>query len=285
MGRIGGTKERIIAYLRERAEIGEHPSLREIAERVGLTVPTVREHLQGLEAAGTITRSRKARGIRMTKGVGLPVVGRIAAGLPMLAVEEGEEEIVCAPSAFGGGDIVALRVEGRSMTDAGIRDGDMAIVRRQPTVENGEIAAVLLDDECTLKRVIFDGRRVTLRPECKGFAPIRPRPEQTIRIYGKLVGVLRRTEKQSCAPSRTIVRPADSPSCSAPEREGLSSEQIRALRAMTMEDRLRTAQNLCITAREWTVCAIRSFHPDWSEEKIQKEARQRFLYGGSADMP
>ena len=189
---------------------GEQPTVREVAALVGLSSPaSALKHLKNLEALGLIEMSGKSRGIRLLTGIGIPIVGQIAAGAPLEAADEvvdddmrrfGFEELPVDPSVFGmssgSGELVALRIRGESMVNAGILDGDLVIVRRQPTVEQGEIAAVVVDGEGTLKRLSAAGHGMTtvqLMPENDHFEPIviNEAEGKDVQVYGKYVGLLR----------------------------------------------------------------------------------------------
>ena len=208
-----------LVYLSNR---GESPTVREVAKLVGLSSPaTVQKHLKMLEAEGHIEMSGKSRGIRLVKGFGIPVVGRVAAGEPLENPEyaESEEdddprgapglrgfpEVAVDPRVFHGsaqpGELVALSVEGDSMVDAGVLDGDLVVIRRQPTVEEGEIAAVTIDGAGTLKRWSRPTKRgqskrrapVRLLPANERFEPIviREADHQEVRVFGKYLGLIR----------------------------------------------------------------------------------------------
>ncbi len=201
------TRDAIIAFLERCSGRGSPPTVREIGEAVGLRSPaSVHRQLRTLEEAGRITgeedgRSRRWRlagssGTRRRGGETIPVVGRIAAGEPIESVDFQEDPLRLSPRAFAGsGDIVALRVEGESMREAGILSGDFAIIRRQPEVENGAVAAVTLDGEGTLKVWRRTGRRVTLEPRSRGFEAIAVgRRSGELQVFGRLVGVVRMFE-------------------------------------------------------------------------------------------
>jgi len=198
------TRERIIAHLERCAGRGVPPTVREIGEAVGLRSPaSVHRQLRALELAGRIAseedgRSRRwrlagARAPRRRGASTIPVVGRIAAGEPIESTEGDAELLPLHPDAFASsGDVVALRVEGESMRDAGILPGDYAIIRRQPTVENGEVAAVTIDGSGTLKVWRRSGRQVALEARARGFDPIPVGPRSgEVRVFGRLVGVAR----------------------------------------------------------------------------------------------
>jgi repressor LexA len=181
---------------------GEHgypPTVRDIGKAIGLTSSsTVHAHLANLEKLGVLRRDpTKPRAIEVLVGkakaaigpAGLPVVGQVAAGQPVLA-EENIEEYVEVPAFAGGeeGEFV-LRVKGDSMKDVGIYEGDHVIVRRQDTAANGEIVVALVGDEATVKRFFREEDHVRLQPENAALEPIRSRDVQ---VLGRVVGVCRR---------------------------------------------------------------------------------------------
>jgi len=218
-----------LLFLREKGEI---PTVREIGALVGLNSPaTVLKHLKALERDGLITMSGKSRGIRPTeagaaafagdpaemsdprpKGVspasaGIPVVGRIAAGRPIEAVAEADPsgaeasrfpELSIDRMLFvDSGELMALRVAGDSMIEAGILDGDFVIIRRQPTVEEGEIAAVDIDGDVTLQRwsassSLGGAPLIRLIPANERFQPIRisESDRKQVRVLGKYIGLV-----------------------------------------------------------------------------------------------
>jgi repressor LexA len=124
----------------------------------------------------------------------IPVLGRIAAGSPILAVENREDSLPLRPEWFGvqSGDVFSLRVKGDSMIGAHILDGDLVVVRRQETANSGDIVAALIDGDATVKRFARDGEAVVLKPENPTLKPIVVGPErQEFRVLGKVVGVVR----------------------------------------------------------------------------------------------
>jgi repressor LexA len=182
---------------------GYPPSVREIGEAIGLSSPsTVHSHLSALVQAGYLRRdASKPRAIevvdtghdgelRRAPVRDVPLVGRIAAGSPILA-EEDIEEIFPLPTELVGNDpVFMLRVQGDSMINAGIFDGDLVVVRRQPDAGNGELVAALIDgEEATVKRFRREGDRVLLLPENPAYEPIVLRGG--VEIVGKVVAVLR----------------------------------------------------------------------------------------------
>ena len=210
--RGNNTRQRMLDLIRGSSH--RPATVRELATQLGLSSPaSVHRHLKKLEEAGLITRV-SGGGSRSWSPViedqadsprpdSIPVVGRIAAGRPIEScLESGqqpEEWIDMPPSAFGQKDhVVALTVEGHSMQDAGIHNGDLAIIRNQPTVENGEIAAITIEGEGTLKRWrkktdASQETRIILEAAHPDFPPLELNSEMgSIKVFGKLVGLVRR---------------------------------------------------------------------------------------------
>ncbi len=181
------------------ARHGYPPTVRDIGKAIGLTSPsTVHAHLTNLEKVGLLRRDpSRPRALELlvdsakkaVRPTGLPLVGEVAAGAPVLA-EENIEDYVGVPDIAGGqqGEFV-LRVHGDSMKDAGILDGDHVIVTRDKTARNGEIVVALVGDEATVKRFYKEKDHVRLQPENSAMKPIRTREAE---ILGKVVGVCRR---------------------------------------------------------------------------------------------
>jgi repressor LexA len=181
------------------AKHGYPPTVRDIGKAIGLTSSsTVHTHLANLEKIGILRRDpSKPRALEILKETakkavapqGLPVVGRVAAGAPVLA-EENIEEYVDVPDLAGGeyGEYV-LRVSGDSMKDAGILDGDHVIVQRRDTARNGEIVVAIVGEEATVKRYFKERDHIRLQPENSALEPIRTRDVQ---VLGRVVGVCRR---------------------------------------------------------------------------------------------
>ncbi len=182
-------------------EHGYPPTVRDIGKAIGLTSSsTVHAHLANLEKLGALRRDpTKPRAIEVlvdkAKAVvapsGLPIVGQVAAGQPVLA-EENIEEYVPVPQIAGGdeGEFV-LRVKGDSMIKAGIFEGDYVVVRPQDTAIDGEIVVALVEDEATVKRFFKEEDHVRLQPENDTLDPIRSRDVQ---LLGRVVGVCRRVQ-------------------------------------------------------------------------------------------
>jgi repressor LexA len=181
------------------AKHGYPPTVRDIGKAIGLGSPsTVHAHLANLEKIGLLRRDpSKPRALELLRDTarkavapaGLPLVGRVAAGAPVLA-EENIEDYVDVPGIAGGddGDYV-LRVAGDSMKDAGILDGDHVVVRPQETAIDGEIVVALVGEEATVKRFFKETDHVRLQPENETMEPIRTREAQ---VLGRVVGVCRR---------------------------------------------------------------------------------------------
>ncbi len=156
---------------------GYPPAIREICAAVGLKSPSsVHAHIKSLQDLGYITKDdRKTRALTTSASAPtgkVPVVGRVTAGKPILAVEEIEGYLPYEPERGGAQDYFALRVQGDSMMNAGILDGDFVIVRRQQTAMNGEIIVALIEDEATVKRLMLKGQDVWLMPENPDYQPI-----------------------------------------------------------------------------------------------------------------
>ena len=181
----------IVSCIREQ---GYPPSVREIGEAVGLKSPsTVHFHLKHLEEAGVIEKGAgKGRAIALTEPEvpedRVPIVGNVAAGSPILA-EECIEDYLTFDTGGRSGEFFALRVRGESMLNAGILPGDLVVVRRQQTCNNGEIVVAMIDDEATVKRFSRQNGRVWLLPENEAYAPIDGTYAQ---ILGKVSAVVRR---------------------------------------------------------------------------------------------
>ena len=190
----GKTREKILQFVRERILTGRSPTVREVQAAFGFrAVETAHRHLENLVAEGRLGREAgKSRGYRLPEAPGLlyiPLLGRVQAGALTTAVEEPEGYIPVLPKR-GRGELFALRVRGESMTGAGILPGDIAIVRRQSTVDSGDIAVALVGDEATVKRVRLRGRRIELHAENPEFPPIIP-PSGAVLIFGKVIEIRR----------------------------------------------------------------------------------------------
>jgi repressor LexA len=189
---------------------GRPPTLREIGLELGIASTNgVRDHLQALIEKGYIRRDeRSARGIQVLRGGAggapgaggagargvrqVPLLGRVAAGEPVLAEQNVEGYLALDRDLLRDGEVFALRVQGDSMRDAGILDGDYVFVRQQRTAQPRDIVVALLDEETTVKRYVPDGDEVRLEAENPQFAPIVVRRgDARLAILGKVAAVLR----------------------------------------------------------------------------------------------
>ena len=189
-------QQKILDFIKSEIEQkGYPPSVREICAAVGLkSTSTVHAHLNHLEEQGLIRRdSTKPRALEVldgshVRGRSVPLVGRVTAGLPILAVENIEDYLVLPQAMLGQDDVFCLRVQGESMIDAGILDGDIVVLRQQDTAENGEIVVALVDDEATLKRIFYEEDHVRLQPENRAMEPIIV---DDAAVLGKLIALFR----------------------------------------------------------------------------------------------
>lgn len=199
----GDTQERILAYIQEEIRSrGYAPSVREIGEAVGLkSTSTVHGHLTRLEKKGLLHRdAMKPRAMGIAKGADeadlsesavchLPVVGRVAAGQPILA-EQSIDEFMPFPAEFvGDGEHFVLQIRGDSMIQAGIYNDDFIVVRRQQHANNGEIVVALVEDEATVKRYFKENGHFRLQPENDAMEPIIV---PSVTILGKVISLLRK---------------------------------------------------------------------------------------------
>ena len=189
---------------------GAPPTIRELREGLQLkSLRGVTVHLDALVRKGYIQRSRNARGIRLLREaretprelasvtpvpVLIPVVGRIAAGAPLLAEQNIEERLAVDPRWIPGPGCFAVRVHGESMINAGISNGDYVVVRPQQEADNGQIVAVLIEGEATVKKFYREkGGRIRLQPENPVLEPLIIHPkDHSVRILGKVVGLFRK---------------------------------------------------------------------------------------------
>ncbi len=198
---LSSRQKQILSYIKDtlRAK-GYPPSVREIGEAVGLSSSsTVHSHLAKLEEFGFIRRDpTKPRAIdvldetpwRQKAMTPVPLVGRVTAGQPILAVENIEETYSLPTELVGGESVFMLAVQGDSMINAGILDGDYVLVRDQDTARNGEIVVAMVgEDEATVKRFFRERDHIRLQPENDLLEPILSRE---VSILGKVVGVFRK---------------------------------------------------------------------------------------------
>lgn len=200
----GDMQARILAYIQEVIDTrGYPPSVREIGEAVGLrSTSTVHGHLTRLEKKGLLHRdAMKPRAMGLSRSASytgaiddsrvcqLPVVGRVAAGQPILAEESIDEQMVLPVDLVGEGEHFILRVRGDSMIQAGIFNDDYIVVRRQPDAHNGEIVVALVEDDATVKRFYKENGHFRLQPENDAMEPIIV---PSVQILGKVVSLLRK---------------------------------------------------------------------------------------------
>ena len=190
-------QQQVLEFIRESVRAnGYPPTVREICAALDLSSPsTVHAHLANLERLGLIKRDpTKPRALDVVQDLRprrpLPMVGRVAAGQPILA-EENIEELIDVPAFLRrDDDDFVLRVQGDSMADAGIFNGDFIVVHSQDQAQNGEIVVALVGDEATTKRFYNEGRTVRLQPENELYEPIIVNADE-VELVGRVVGVLR----------------------------------------------------------------------------------------------
>ncbi|NLW30843.1 MAG: transcriptional repressor LexA [Fibrobacter sp.] len=199
-------QQRVFSFiLQHRKETGLPPTVREIANALGYRSPNnVRQHLRLIEQKGFIRLlSGKARGIEVVAsmvedqedevcGYGIPIIGSVAAGKPITAIENIDGYVTLDKSIFRGEGLFALRIRGDSMNGIGILNGDIVVIRRKSTAENGEVVVVVIDGDATLKRFVKEKNRICLRAENPAYSDIELSSVSSIQIAGKLVGVIRK---------------------------------------------------------------------------------------------
>jgi repressor LexA len=185
-------------------ENGFPPSVREIGSHFGVYPATVQDHISALQRKGYLQRKRfqsrtlsisspSLRGRRaLGDGTAIPVVGRVAAGMPLLA-QENIDQTIQLPKEWAPEGAFLLKVQGNSMEGAHILNGDYVLVHPQATAANGEIVVALIGDEATVKRFYRSERGITLKPENPKFAPIEIERNEaaSFKLVGKVMGVLR----------------------------------------------------------------------------------------------
>lgn len=190
-------QKKMFDYLAARIrEQGYAPSLRQAAADLGISHTAVASLVRALEQKGWLERDgRYSRAVRLRaprpSGREVPVVGRVAAGLPLYAQQEWESTVLVDPRLFPGDNLFGLRVQGDSMRGVGILDGDLAICRPRQFADNGEIVVALVGgDEATVKRFFLRGDHVELRPENPDFPSMRYPLDQVL-VQGLVIGVQR----------------------------------------------------------------------------------------------
>ena len=186
-------QQRVLSYIRNTiAQVGHSPTIREIAAHLNVTVRSAHQHVTALDRKGVIKRGAGHRRIAC-RPQGVPVLGKIAAGTPILAEENIERRLVfddILPTKDAG-HFFLLQVRGDSMIEKGINPGDLVLIRQQPMVDTGEIAAVLIGDEATLKIFRVKERKFYLEPANKKYKPIQLNNSKDTRILGKALMAIR----------------------------------------------------------------------------------------------
>ncbi|NLV88570.1 MAG: transcriptional repressor LexA [Tissierellia bacterium] len=193
----------ILLYIKSEVQRqGYPPSVRDICRSLNLkSTSTVHSHLKKLEAKGYIRRdATKPRAIEILdrdddfllaskKTVDVPIVGKVTAGAPILAIENIEDTFPIPVELVKDHDVFMLKIQGESMIDAGILDGDLVLVKEQKTANNGDIVVALLEEEATVKRFFKEKDRIRLQPENQFMDPIYT---NDVTILGKVIGLFRR---------------------------------------------------------------------------------------------
>ncbi|TVQ71573.1 MAG: repressor LexA [Chromatiaceae bacterium] len=195
MEKLTPRQAEILAFIRDYMQTsGMPPTREEIMRAFGFKSPNAAEcHLRTLARKGAIDiLAGTSRGIRLREPLGLPLVGRVAAGAPILAEEHIEDRYRLDPRLFNPQPDYLLRVQGLSMIGAGIMDGDLLAVHRTPEVRNGQIAVFRLEDEVTVKRFQQEGHTARLLPENPDFEPIVvDLRQEALNVEGVSVGIIR----------------------------------------------------------------------------------------------
>lgn len=186
-------QQKVLAFVKERLGDGIPPSVREICDACGIkSTSTAHIYLKKLEEEGYISRvDGLNRAIRLPgeSVTRVPLLGRVTAGLPILAVEEVEDYVpFSGGSQYSAGELFALRVTGTSMINAGIFDRDVVIVRRTNTAQNGDVVVALIGDEATVKRIYMESDHIRLQPENPEYEPIIVK--EAI-VLGKVISLVR----------------------------------------------------------------------------------------------
>jgi repressor LexA len=196
-------QQKVLRYIENRLQKDSPPSQREIAMHFGLAQNAVYQLVSYLRKKGYLTNSRGHRGLRLSKAYldrirqpeGIPILGRVAAGTPILA-EENIEGYIDPKELLGPpGDTFVLKVIGDSMVDAGIMDGDFVVVKPTSEVTNGRIGVVLLNDEATVKKIHIQRNRIALEPanNAASYKTVYVKKDsESVRIIGKVTGCFRK---------------------------------------------------------------------------------------------
>lgn len=191
MDRLTDSQQKVYDFLRKVAPGGVPPTVREICAATGLrSTSTVHAHLKTLERLGYISRGAgQNRSIRIEGAAAaaqVPILGKVTAGQPILAVEDIEGYLPFPEKE--GKELFALHVSGLSMRDAGILDGDYVVAEQTPDAQNGDVIVAMIDDEATVKRFYREGNMIRLQPENPDFEPIY---SDRVGVLGKVIAVIR----------------------------------------------------------------------------------------------
>ncbi len=186
---------KVMDYIRKFSEEnGYTPSVREIGKECGIkSTATVHSYIEKLQTKGYLNKTEnKKRAVTIGKGTGvtIPLIGVVTAGQPVFAYENYEDYYTFPAGEFKGDELFMLRVQGTSMIDAGIMNGDKIIVRRQPTADNNDIVVAMVDESATVKRFFKRDGKIVLHPENEALADMIFEPEQ-VSVLGKVVGLMR----------------------------------------------------------------------------------------------
>ena len=194
VARLTKPQQLVLRFLEERSENGEPPpTYREICERFGYKSPkAAADHVTALERKGLVTREKRcARGLRLVqKSIGIPVIGRIAAGLPREGLAAPDQRLTLDPAFCGIRDrsrAFALRVTGDSMIGRQIFDGDIVLLEHQAVPQNGDLVAALIDNESTLKTFVRKSGKVWLRAENPRYPDLIPALDMQVQGVGRAV--------------------------------------------------------------------------------------------------
>ncbi len=202
MKNLTARQNQVLTYIAEYIRSHNYPpTIREISEYLGISVKGAYDHVKALQKKGRIQcNDNRSRTIELVQNgdqvedeeqprvIDVPLLGNVAAGVPLLSEENFEGSISVPADMLANGRHFALNVSGDSMIDAGIFSGDIGIFVQQPTASNGEIVVAMVDDAVTLKRFYKEKNRIRLQPENDAFRPIY---SQNVRVLGKLVHLLR----------------------------------------------------------------------------------------------
>lgn len=200
MKELTDKQDQVLKYIvKAIKEKGFPPTIREIGDQFNITAKGAYDHLKAIEKKGYLKTSKnQSRAIELlrpngsesipSKATSIPLLGRVAAGVPILAEENVEDYISVPDDLAKKGTLYALKVSGESMVDAGIHNGDIAVIQKKEVAKNGEIIVALIDNEATLKVFYKEPDHVRLEPRNNRFKPIKTKK---VSIIGKLIGIYR----------------------------------------------------------------------------------------------